>query len=159
MALLAEERPAAERHDLARALDHLHYGDTAKAGQIAQTLADAAPDDPAILKLLAVIRFRQGDDAGTRVAFEPVLAADPQHEDARRGLDQLEIRAGNIAAVEERLCARLDRQPGCVPCAIELASLLTADGRGGAYGVAGGLAFVSARSRWPPTRFSAWRVR
>ncbi|MEM7042803.1 MAG: XrtA/PEP-CTERM system TPR-repeat protein PrsT [Pseudomonadota bacterium] len=129
LALLEDERLGEERQDLARAFDHLNYGDTKGADDVASAMAETAPDNATVLNLLGVIRFRLGDDSGARDLFDRALAIDPNHEDARRGLDQVDIRAGDVAGVEARLRTRLDQQAGCEACVIELASLLEIDGR------------------------------
>ncbi|MEZ5935907.1 MAG: PEP-CTERM system TPR-repeat protein PrsT [Alphaproteobacteria bacterium] len=127
LAALDDAAPGAGRGDLARVLDHLHYGDSGKALAILDRLAAERPDDPAVLNLLGITRFRSGDEAGARTAFEKVLALEPGHLDARRALDQLDFRAGRTDVLAARLHKRLAAGDQPEQAALDLAALIAGE--------------------------------
>ena len=107
LAMLENDDFGTDRHDVARALDHIHHGDSRKALAILDDLTARRPDNTTFLNLQGITRFRAGDEAGAREAFSAILAVEPEHDEATRALDQLDLRAGNVEALEQRLLARL----------------------------------------------------
>ncbi|MGI9433710.1 MAG: XrtA/PEP-CTERM system TPR-repeat protein PrsT [Geminicoccaceae bacterium] len=126
LAILENDDFGKERHDVARALNHIHYGDSEKALSILDDLTAEQPKNTTFLNLLGITRFRAGDEAGARAAFNVILDIDPEHDEATQSLDQLDFRAGNIEALEERLEQRLHKGKGQARerAALDLATLI-----------------------------------
>ncbi len=128
LAMLENDASGADRHDAARALDHIHHGDSRKALAVLDDLTARQPDNVTFLNLQGITRFRAGDEAGAREAFNAILAIDSEHDEAIRALDQLDFRAGNVEVLEQRLLARLQerKEKGQVleRTALDLATLI-----------------------------------
>lgn len=77
----------------------------------------------------ALRRHEQGDLAGARAACTEILAATPEHVDARHLLGVLELQAGDPEAAESQIRAALERAPSHAGAWANLGEALRQQGR------------------------------
>jgi putative PEP-CTERM system TPR-repeat lipoprotein len=116
--------------DLALLAAYVRQGQTAKALEVAQTLAKKRPDDPMVHQTLGSVLLLQKENAAARAAFSKATELNPTYMPSVASLAQLDLAEGKPADARARLEAVLAKEP-----ANELALL--------------GLAEVLARGRAP----------
>lgn len=101
----------------------MRRGQTAKALEVAETLAKRQPDDVAALNLLGGIRGAAGDLSGSRQAYERVLRLEPTHVAAILNLARVEGMSGSVDQARGRLNGLLRISPRNHDAMVELAQL------------------------------------
>ena len=91
------------------AQEHLAARDPAAALPLLERVADAAPEDRSVLRLLALARYGTDDLAGAEVLLRQVVTADPVDADALALLGELLAAGGDgdAAAAERAIAGRL----------------------------------------------------
>jgi putative PEP-CTERM system TPR-repeat lipoprotein len=116
--------PDAARPRAALVLDHLRSGEPDAARTGAEALVEEFPDSPTVLNLLGLILLTSGEDDRAQEAFERAAAVDPEFLPAVGNLERMELRAGRVEALEQRLRTRMETGPAEQEAAIRLAQLL-----------------------------------
>ena len=94
-----------------------------------QQLKATYPNNPLVENVEGAIYLAKSDDANARKHFEAALAIDQKFFPAMENLDRLDIRAGNIPAVEKRMRDRLTADPLDERSIIRLSSFLVSQQR------------------------------
>lgn len=112
-------------------LELLKTGEYDAALQKAEQLKGAYPSNPLVENIEGAIYLTQGDDANARKHFEAALTFDPDFFPASANLDRLDVRAGDIAAVEKRMRERVAANPKDERALLRLTEFLAGQQRGG----------------------------
>ena len=117
------------RRELVLAVDAVRLDrlDVALAHARTATLHPAAGTESRVV--LANVRIARGETEAGRELFEAVLAEEPGNVGALRGLSRLEYVGGDLARVEERLRAWLERAPESDAALADMIRFLGAQGR------------------------------
>lgn len=124
-----EDLPDEASQQAALALDHLRWGESDAARAEAEALAERYPDRPVVLNLLGAVLLATADDEAAQEAFERAVAIDPTFLPAISNLERLDLRAGRIEALEDRLRQRMETGPAEEQAAVSLAQLLVREER------------------------------
>lgn len=115
--------PSQTRAGVALATLLMRRGQTAKALEVAETLAKAQPNDLLALNLLGGVKGAAGDLAGSRRAYERILQVAPGHVPAILNIAKLDVTEGKLEAARLRLNALLKASPKNTDAMFELAQL------------------------------------
>jgi len=131
LALLGEDGsvPDEATQTLLLVLDDMRNARLDDAGERAQALAEASPEDANAQNILGAIELARGNDEQARQHFEKALQLEPGLQGATDNLNRLDVRAGKIEAVEARLREQLANAPDNEALILQLAGLLSRDGR------------------------------
>lgn len=97
--------------ELAAAADHLAAHRYAEARRICERLLAQRPDDPEVLHVLGLTRFREGDEEGGIDALTRSLELRPESADVLANLAQMQFELGNYEAAHACFMAALDLAP------------------------------------------------
>lgn len=97
--------------ELAAAADHLAAHRYAEARQVCERLLAKHPDDPEVLHVSGLARFRQGDEEGGIDALTRSLELRPDSADVLANLGQMQSELGNYEAAHACFTAALDLAP------------------------------------------------
>jgi len=102
---------------------YLRDKQTAKALDVAETLARANPSNATVLMVQAYAKTQARDYAGGRAGYEKVLRLAPRQTEAKVGLARIDTVTGNFAAADKRLRAALKEDERNPDILFELALL------------------------------------
>lgn len=97
--------------ELAAAADHLAAGRFDEAQRVCERLLAERPDDPEVLHLIGLTRFRQGDEDAGIDALTRSLELRPDSADVLANLAQMQFELGNYEAAHACFLAALDLAP------------------------------------------------
>lgn len=131
LALLGDDNtlPDEPTQTLLLVLDDMRNARLDDAGERAQMLVEESPEDANAQNILGAIELARGSDEQARQHFEKALEIEPGLQGAIDNLNRLDVRAGKIAAVETRLREQLAGTPDNEAVTLQLAGLLSRDGR------------------------------
>jgi tetratricopeptide (TPR) repeat protein len=97
--------------ELAAAADHLAAHRYADARRICERLLAERPDDPDVLHVIGLTRFREGDEEGGIDALTRSLELRPESADVLANLAQMQFELGHYEAAHACFMAALDLAP------------------------------------------------
>src|SRR5262249_51514528 len=110
-------------------LELLKTGEYDSALQTAEELKGKYPSNPGVENFEGPIYLAKSDDANARKHFEAALTFDPNFFPALANLDRLDIRAGDVAAVEKRMRDRVAADPKDERALLRLSGFLVSQQR------------------------------
>ena len=100
---------------------YLQRKELQKAQRVTEALVKRQPRNPGIQDLWGMVRWRQGDLAGARKAFETAAQLDPRAVQPRLNLARLDVREGQLQTAATRLGEVLKTDARNVEAMFELA--------------------------------------
>ena len=127
---LLGKRRYAGAADIDTAVASFHAGRLDQAGEMAQEILRARPDDAKAWNLLGGIAVARGDERAAVACFEDAMTLSPSDVGIVTNLAECRRRTGDLDGAEAGACAALEIDPDYVPALHTLALVLTAQGRG-----------------------------
>ncbi|EWY41487.1 hypothetical protein N825_27380 [Skermanella stibiiresistens SB22] len=127
----SQEMPPETRQAVVVVLDYIRNAEFQRAHEAVAKLQKADPDNPLLVSLDASIFMAEGDLGTARSKLETARAMDPAMAEIVGNLNAVDVRMGNLEAVEKRLRDAVSANPREEQPALRLAQFLTLGQRAG----------------------------
>ena len=120
----SQDLPPEKRQQAALVLDYIRNGEFRRAHEAVAAMRQGEPDNPLLASLDAAVYMAEGDLGAARSKLEDARRMDPEMAELIGNLNAVDVRMGNLEAVEKRLRDDAAANPRDEQPALRLAQFL-----------------------------------